>query len=118
MGYRCANDIFNYCSGEPEWGERPETLGTGLYPGGGSCRLDPKTCGKHQSLREQVGDNTDRIKPAEGTHKPKKAKNFASDGPHTYWIKTADRRNAELAIRVTSAFLHYFASNLARASRA
>ena len=31
-----------------------------------SRRLDP--------MREQVGDKLDRIKPAEGTHKPKKAK--------------------------------------------
>lgn len=45
-----------------------------------------------------------------------KAKNFASGGPHTYWVKAADRRDAELAIRVTSAFVHYIACNLARAS--
>lgn len=45
-----------------------------------------------------------------------KAKNFASGGPHTYWVKTADKRDAELAIRVVSAFVHYFAHNLARAS--
>ena len=45
-----------------------------------------------------------------------KAKNFASGGPHTYWVKTADKRDAELAIRVVSAFVHYFANNLARAS--
>ena len=47
-----------------------------------------------------------------------KAKNFASGGPHTYWVKTADKRDAELAIRVVSAFAHYFAKNLARASSA
>jgi len=47
-----------------------------------------------------------------------KAKNFASGGPHTYWVKAADKRDAELAIRVVSAFVHYFASNLARASTA
>lgn len=45
-----------------------------------------------------------------------KAKNFASGGPHTYWVKAADKRDAELAIRVVSAFVHYFARNLARAS--
>lgn len=45
-----------------------------------------------------------------------KAKNFASGGPHTYWVKTADKRDAELAIRVVSAFVHFFASNLARAA--
>jgi len=45
-----------------------------------------------------------------------KAKNFASGGPHTYWVKTADKRDAELAIRVVSAFVHYFANNLARVS--
>lgn len=37
MGYRCVNDLFNYCSGEPKK----------------KCRLDPKTCGKHQTLKEQ-----------------------------------------------------------------
>jgi hypothetical protein len=45
-----------------------------------------------------------------------KAENFASGGPHTYWVKTADKRDAELAIRVVSAFVHYFAKNLARTS--
>lgn len=44
-----------------------------------------------------------------------KAKHFASGGPHTYWVKTADKRDAELAIRIVSAFVHYFAKNLARA---
>ena len=45
-----------------------------------------------------------------------KAKNFASGGPHTYWVRTADRRDAELALRVVSAFVNYFANTLARAS--
>jgi hypothetical protein len=45
-----------------------------------------------------------------------KAENFASGGPHTYWVRTADKRDAELVIRVVSAFVHYFAHNLARAS--
>ena len=44
-----------------------------------------------------------------------KAKDFTSGGgAHNYWIKTADKRDAELAIRVVSAFVHYFAHNLAR----
>lgn len=42
MGYRCVNDLFSYCSGEPEWGP------------GGSCKLDPKTCGKHQTISQQL----------------------------------------------------------------
>ncbi len=54
MGYKCANDLFNYCSGKPEWGKPPETLGPGLYPPGGSCKLDPKTCGKHQTISQQL----------------------------------------------------------------
>lgn len=74
MGYRCANDIFNYCSDKPEWGKPPKELGVEKYPGGGTCRLDPKTCGRYQTLREQVGDKLNRAKPAKGIHKPKKAK--------------------------------------------
>lgn len=50
MGYRCVNDFFNYCSGEPK----------------ANCQLDPKTCGKHQTLKEQVENkplNTNQSKP-------------------------------------------------------
>lgn len=43
------------------------------------------------------------------------AKNFASGGPHTYWVKAADRRDAEFALRITWAIVGYFAKNLARA---
>lgn len=44
-----------------------------------------------------------------------KAKNFASGGPHTYWVKVADRRDAEFALRITWAIIAYFAKNLAKA---
>ncbi|GAJ18941.1 unnamed protein product, partial [marine sediment metagenome] len=74
MGYRCINDIFSYCSGKPEWGKPPEELGVGKFSGGGSCKLNPKTCGKYQTLHEQVGDRIAQLKPAEEIHKPKKAK--------------------------------------------
>ena len=79
--YRCPNDLFNYCSSEPKWGDPPKPLGPGLYPGSGNCQLDPETCGKHQSLREQVGDRLTQAQiktgdispPSErGTPKPKK----------------------------------------------
>jgi len=43
-----------------------------------------------------------------------KAKNFASGGPHIYWVKAADRRDAEFALRITWAIVGYFAKNLAR----
>lgn len=54
MGYRCANDSYGYCSDSPEWGKPPKQLGPGLYPAGGSCKLGPKTCGKHQTLSQQL----------------------------------------------------------------
>lgn len=44
-----------------------------------------------------------------------KAKNFASGGPHTYWVRTADRRDAEFALRITWSIVGYFVKNLARA---
>lgn len=44
-----------------------------------------------------------------------RAKNFASGGPHTYWVRAADRRDAEFALRITWAIVGYFVKNLARA---
>ena len=79
MGYRCANDMFNYCAGKPEWGRRPKSFGSDPYPGGGSCRLDPKFCGKYQTLSEQVGDKFDRMKLEKGTRKPEKVKKERKD---------------------------------------
>jgi hypothetical protein len=46
----------------------------------------------------------------------KKTQWFASGGPHTYWVRTADKRDAELAIRIVSAFIYYFAQNFVRVS--
>lgn len=74
MGYRCVNDLFNYCSDKPEWGKPPKTPGVGLYPAGGSCKLDLKTCGRHQTLHKQVDDRLAGIKSAKETHKAKKGK--------------------------------------------
>ncbi len=54
MEYRCANDLFNYCSGEPKWGKSPDTLGAGGHLGGGSCKLNPQTCGKHRTILQQL----------------------------------------------------------------
>jgi len=58
MEYRCANDPFNYCSEKPEWGKPPKTLGPGSCSVGGSCRLDPRTCGKHQTLAQHLEEVT------------------------------------------------------------
>jgi len=54
MGYRCVNDLFHYCSSEPKWGQPSKPLGPGLYPASGSCELDPKSCRKHQTVRQQL----------------------------------------------------------------
>ncbi len=43
-----------------------------------------------------------------------KAKNFASGGSHTYWVRAANRRDAEFALRITWAIVGYFARNLAK----
>lgn len=59
MGYRCVNDLFNYCSGEPK----------------ANCRLDPKTCGKHQTLKEQVEN---KVKGATTGNTPKQTKKTRS----------------------------------------
>ena len=86
MGNRCVNDLFDYCSGEPKRGEPSKPLGPGLYLGSGSCKLDPKTCGKRQTIAQQLegvalpeGNNYRHTQTAkaksrkkEGTPKPNK----------------------------------------------
>jgi len=52
--WRCLNDVFGYCSGEPERDERHSVYGEDRYSAGGSCKLDLKTCGKFQTLTEQL----------------------------------------------------------------
>ena len=73
MPYRCVNDIFNYCSGEPEFYQKQvetyvtpsqdykEGIQKDVIP---VCKLNPTTCGKHQTLAEQVGkDRLALLKP-------------------------------------------------------
>jgi len=72
---------------------------------------------KRKAFLEKILDDEKKAEACEDLWQAiQKAKNFASGGPHTYWIKTADKRDAELVIRVVSAFVHYFAKNLARTS--
>ena len=52
--WRCTNDMWGYCSGEPELSEGYVTYGLGNVPIGGFCKLDLKTCGKFQTLAEQL----------------------------------------------------------------
>ncbi len=42
-----------YCNGTPEWKEEPQEASSGFY-GMGVCKLSPETCGKCQSLLEQI----------------------------------------------------------------
>lgn len=52
--WRCVNDLFGYCSGEPDWSAAPKevmlregktgSLVYGLV--GGRCKLDRLTCGR------------------------------------------------------------------------
>lgn len=71
--YRCANDLFAYCCGKPEWGKPPESLGVDKYPGGGHCKLNPESCGRHQTLRQQLDGGINQL-TREETGKPKRQK--------------------------------------------
>ena len=80
-------------------------------------KLISKNDEKRKAFFQSILKDEEKAKDCEDLWETiKKAKNFASGGPHTYWVRTADRRDAELAIRVVSAFVGYFANNLARAS--
>jgi len=62
MKWRCINDLFGYCSGEPDGASNARMeerstkvngvdtivkINTGM---GATCSLNPKTCGKRQSF--------------------------------------------------------------------
>jgi hypothetical protein len=55
--WRCLNDEFRYCDGEPDFGKK-------LYPFGGStfylhtCRSNPKVCGKCRTLSQLLEGRT------------------------------------------------------------
>ncbi len=52
--WRCLNDIFGYCSGEPEAEEGKEIRSGNITTMEKKCKLNPVTCGKHQILSGQV----------------------------------------------------------------
>jgi len=52
MKWKCLNDIFGYCAGEPDFKQKPTICLGDVY--GCSCKLGPKTCGKHQTLTESL----------------------------------------------------------------
>lgn len=89
MKYRCANDLFSYCADEPEWEEkpskicpRPETNPDDVSIIGGSCRLDPKTCGKYQTMTEHYAPTMELYAGmgiSEGSYRHATAKNGRKD---------------------------------------
>lgn len=53
--WRCLNDIWGYCKETPAFGRKPKEVGIeGKVLAGGSCKLDFKSCGKYQSLPQQL----------------------------------------------------------------
>lgn len=56
--WRCANDFMGYCSGEPEWGVPPREAShrSGAIYGDveGTCKRDPKTCGKYLTYSQML----------------------------------------------------------------
>ena len=52
--WRCLNDPFGYCSGEPETGQAKEIKSGDLAVIAKKCKRDPLTCEKFQLLSEQL----------------------------------------------------------------
>ena len=65
MKWRCLNDIFGYCTGEPDFKQKPGSVHYPV-PWDGvtvtSCKLNTETCGKHQTLTENIAAMT-AVKP-------------------------------------------------------
>lgn len=68
--FRCANDIWGYCAGEPQSIERPQefyyTEVTGKKVGytgtARACLKDKNTCGQFQTLHDLYGDGSPKKK--------------------------------------------------------
>ncbi len=58
MRWSCVVRINKYCNGAPEWEKEPmEVKPNGEATGwlsGGTCKLNPETCGKCVSIVEQI----------------------------------------------------------------
>lgn len=59
--WKCANDIFQDCTQEPDWAQSPKEIklaGTpadeNSYLSGGHCKLDPSTCGKTKAKLQPI----------------------------------------------------------------
>ena len=59
MKWRCVNDKFGYCSGEPEWEVEPTYMEVKNWnnelvsePRGGVCKNSPRECKKHKTLTQ------------------------------------------------------------------
>lgn len=58
MFWRCANDPMGYCSGEPEWADKPAAQktnqdGASFETGAvveGRCGLRPESCGRYSNV--------------------------------------------------------------------
>ena len=51
--WRCVNEVFGYCTGEPEWKEE-STMKDGWGHLYGTCKNDHKSCIKFRWLSEMV----------------------------------------------------------------
>lgn len=83
--WRCANDYFGYCDGEPEWGKEPEPTGVGEYSGKGACKLNRETCGRYSTVSQQlegveVPEGNYRHETATTTTKAKSKKSKSKKG--------------------------------------
>lgn len=51
MKWRCLNDPFGYCSSTPEFEVQPSDTTINM---GNTCKRDPKTCRKYQTLSDTL----------------------------------------------------------------
>ena len=60
--WNCANNLFGYCDGEPDWEQPPAELklreDSPGFQQGGSCKLSPATCGRFKKSSELVDSST------------------------------------------------------------
>lgn len=60
MGWRCVKDLRYYCKDTPVWSKEPvevrtaESEDTTSFFTQGECSLEPTTCGKCQSMLDQM----------------------------------------------------------------
>ena len=54
MKWRCVNDFWGYCKGEPDWKRKSQAKGGYGYQINGACMRSPENCTKYVTFERSL----------------------------------------------------------------